>query len=180
MDHPVMTKWVPSNGGVVCEPSRQPLLFILVAFFIYFKDRRFQGEFVRNSIYIWPGNGKVHLPNRNRGVKAKEEARLWKVLPEFIRSKGIIVNQSGDYHGHFIAELFEGLFEEMCTNLVNMGLPLRNIYMGGASYHHRKLDQKTTSNDNKLAHTDWLKHLNYALPTGQGNHDPENPTTDQL
>ncbi|KAI8597877.1 hypothetical protein EDD21DRAFT_436135 [Dissophora ornata] len=135
LDHAAAKRWV-RKGGIVAEPGRKPLLIIFAAFVVYYdqETRKVESKFVKDSVYIWPAIGKVHIKNDSR--RSAENRKLW-YAPSEIRDAGIIAIDY-DYHGNFASVLFDGLFQRLCQNLNVMNLGPCNIHLDGASYHFHK------------------------------------------
>ncbi|KAF9944690.1 hypothetical protein BGZ65_011719, partial [Modicella reniformis] len=53
LNHAPKRRWY-RKGGVIAEAGRKPLLVIFGAFVVHVKDGELVGEFVKDSVLIWP------------------------------------------------------------------------------------------------------------------------------
>ncbi|KAF8913364.1 hypothetical protein BGZ58_005716, partial [Dissophora ornata] len=122
LDHAAANRWVP-KGGIVTEPGRGPLLVIFAAFVVYYDrdNHRMESKFVQDSVYIWPPIGNAHLNTSKRSKDGDNDNNVWNNVPQEVKDAKVIAVDH-DYHGNFIAELFDRLFQRICQNLEAMNL----------------------------------------------------------
>ncbi|GJJ68190.1 hypothetical protein EMPS_09547 [Entomortierella parvispora] len=113
----------------------------------------------RKSILIWPVKGQ--LRGREGGRAADNE--LWKTVPDFVREAGIAPDYH-DYHGNFDADLFERLFEALCTTLHEDYGPC-HIHMDGAKYHVREENPVPKASSCVRDIHSWFEKNGIELPT---------------
>jgi transposase len=119
---------------------------------------RLQGEIVPNSLLIWDPSIR---PPSGRG-RRRANADAWDDLPETIQRANIVANNF-DYHGNFTADIFEDLFEGLCSNLLEK-YGVVDIHMDGARYHKWHVEQILTSSARKSVLAEWLMAKNISFP----------------
>lgn len=158
LDHHSQCTWIPTDG-IVNERGRKPMLAIFGAFIVFTQDNKLKANLVRDSILIWPVKGNI------RGQASRRVARdneLWRMVPDFVREARIAPDYH-DYHGNFTSELFEKLFERLCTILTEDYGPC-HIHMDGAKYHLRKENPQPNSASKVVDIKAWFEQERIPLP----------------